>query len=108
MDRHLLVFSSWPQRESAREAAKGLVESRLAACVHILPQASSIYVWEEELHEDQEHLMICKTMQHRYPELERKILACHPYELPEIVALPITGGLPGYLAWVEAYARQSN
>jgi periplasmic divalent cation tolerance protein len=76
--------------------------------VHILPQASSIYFWEEELHEDQEHLMICKTMRRSYPELERKILACHPYELPEIVAFPITEGLPGYLAWIEANTRRSN
>ncbi|MEA3411231.1 MAG: divalent-cation tolerance protein CutA [Pseudomonadota bacterium] len=108
MDQRLLVFSTWPQMDSAREAARELVETRLAACVNILPRATSLYVWDGVIQEDQEHLMIVKTMRHRYAELEHRILARHPYELPEIVAFPITEGLPGYLAWVEAQTRQQN
>jgi len=88
--------------DSAREAARELIEKRYAACVNILPRATSIYSWEDAIQEDQEYLMIVKTTKGRYPRLESALVARHPYELPEIIAFPITEGLPGYLSWIAA------
>ena len=96
----LLVITNLPDRAAAERIADALIGKRLAACVNILAPCRSVYRWKAEVRHDEEHPMLIKTTLERYPELEAEIRAQHPYELPEIVAIPIERGLPGYLAWV--------
>jgi periplasmic divalent cation tolerance protein len=101
----LLVITNLPDRESAEKLAALLVEQRLAACVTILAPCNSVYRWQGEIQHDEEHPLLIKTVQDRYPELELSIRANHPYELPEIIAVLINHGLPAYLQWVESETR---
>ena len=98
----LLVLSNLPDREIALEVANRLVERRLAACVNVLAPCTSVYRWEGKIDTADEVPILIKTSAARYPALEQALRELHPYELPEIVAVPIRGGLPGYLAWVVA------
>ncbi len=96
----LIVFSTFPDEASARKTATRLVEERVAACVSILPGLTSIYRWQEKLEQADETLIMIKTTQEAYSQLESSLKACHPYELPEIIAVGADTGLPGYLHWV--------
>lgn len=98
----LVVFTNLPDRAAAEKLAETLVEQRVAACVNILGPCRSVYRWNGGLQKDDEHLMLIKTSRERYATLEAAIRAAHPYELPEIVAVPIERGLPAYLDWVAA------
>ncbi len=97
----LLVLCTCPDRATAHAIAETLVEGRLAACVNILPGATSVYRWQGKIESATEVLLLIKTRQPRYAGLEAAIRERHPYELPEIVAVPIDNGLPGYLNWIE-------
>ena len=94
-----IVFVSIP-REEAKTFARKLVEERLAACVNIVPKMESYYWWDGKVLEDSESLLLIKTTAMRFDDLQQYIVDRHPYDLPEIVALPITEGLEGYLKWV--------
>lgn len=96
----LLVISNLPDRASAEKLANDLVEKRLAACINILSPCQSVYRWKGAVQSDTEHPMLIKTTRERYAQLEAAIRAGHPYELPEIIALPLAAGLPAYLDWV--------
>lgn len=98
-DAVLLVITHLPDVDSADALAAALVGERLAACVNILPACRSVYRWQGEIERIEEVPLIIKTTAARYAALEAAIRARHPYELPEIVALPLQG-LPDYLAWV--------
>ncbi len=98
----LLVISSLPDESSARQLARHLVESGLAACVNVLAPCASTYRWRGALEEATEVPVLIKTTAQRYAELEAAIRARHPYELPEIVAVPLAHSLPAYLDWVVA------
>jgi periplasmic divalent cation tolerance protein len=98
----LLVLTSLPDEASARTLAAVLVEQRLAACVNILAPCASVYRWRGELETAAEVPLLIKTTRSRYAGLEAAIRARHPYELPEIVAVPVVLGLPGYLDWIAA------
>lgn len=98
----LLVFTTFPDAEGAVRLAAQLVREKLAACVNVLPAMQSFYVWQDQETSGSEHLLLIKTRDAVYPQLEAAILAAHPYELPEIVATSIHRGLPGYLNWIEA------
>ncbi len=98
----LLVLTNLPDEETARRLAEHLVGERLAACVNILAPCRSVYRWDGRVEDATEVPMLVKTVASRYEALEAAIRALHPYELPEIVAVPIAQGLPGYLAWVAA------
>ena len=98
----LLVLTNLPDAEAARALAAQLVEKRLAACVNILAPCRSVYRWRGKVEDAAEVPLLVKTTAARYAELEAAIRASHPYELPEIVAVPIAHGLPEYLAWVAA------
>jgi periplasmic divalent cation tolerance protein len=98
----LLVLTNLPDRAAAERLAKALIEKRVAACVNILAPCLSVFRWKNDVQHDEEHPMLIKTTAERYPELEAAIRAGHPYELPEIVAVPIERGLPAYLEWVAA------
>jgi len=98
----LLVLTNVPDRAVAEKLAELLVERRLAACVNILAPCRSVYRWKDAVQHDEEHPMLIKTTQERYAALEQALRAGHPYELPEIIAVPIERGLPAYLDWVAA------
>lgn len=102
----LLVHCTCPDSESANRLARQMVEPGLAACVNVIPHLTSVYAWEGNIHEDTEVLLLIKTTAKRYHQLERAILESHPYELPEIIAVPIERGLPGYLDWVDQSTKQ--
>jgi periplasmic divalent cation tolerance protein len=104
----LLVFTNLPDRESAEKLAVLLIERRLAACVNILAPCASVYRWQGRIEHGAEHPLLIKTGQDRYAELEASIRANHPYELPEIIAVPITSGLPAYLQWVKSETRHDD
>lgn len=98
----LLVITNLPTREAAEKLADALITQRVAACVNILAPCRSVYRWKEAVQHDEEHPMLIKTSTERYPALEAAVRAGHPYELPEIVAVPIERGLAAYLDWVAA------
>jgi periplasmic divalent cation tolerance protein len=100
LDEVLLVLTSLPDEAQARTLATRLVDERLAACVNILAPCTSVYRWRNAVECAAETPMLIKTTRARYPALEAAARAAHPYELPELVAIPVTRGLAGYLAWV--------
>jgi periplasmic divalent cation tolerance protein len=101
----LLVFTNMPDRASAERLAQSLVEDRLAACVNILAPCRSVYRWKGKIEDAEEHPMLIKTTRDRYASLEAAIRAGHPYELPEIIAVPLAAGFTAYLDWVAAEMR---
>ncbi len=100
MSDALLVFCTCPETAVAERLAETLVGERLAACINILPGLTSVYRWQGQVEHAQEVLLLAKTTADRYPALETRLRALHPYELPEIVAVPLTAGLPAYLNWL--------
>lgn len=96
----LLVFTNLPDRDAALALARALVGRRLAACVNVLAGCTSVYRWQGDIEEAGEVPVLLKTRATRYAEVEAAIRELHPYELPEIVAVPIVRGLPEYLDWV--------
>ncbi len=101
----VLVFTNLPDRDSAEKLADALVEQRVAACVNLLAPCSSVFRWNDALQHATEHPLLIKTTAARYPALEAAIRAGHPYELPEIIAVPVEHGLPAYLDWVAHETR---
>jgi len=104
----LLIMTNLPDRASAETLAASLVDNRLAACVNILPPCRSVYRWKGATEAADEIPMLIKTTETNYAALEAAIRALHPYETPEIIAVPITQGLPDYLAWVAAATRAED
>ena len=104
----LLVLTNLPDRAAAQRLAELLIEKRVAACVNILAPCRSVYRWKGAVQHDEEHPMLIKTTAEGYAALEAAIRAGHPYELPEIIAVPVERGLPAYLDWiaVETGARR--
>ena len=103
---YCLVLSTFPEGEGAAAAARELVERGLAACGNILPGLRSIYIWQGRQEESTEQLLILKTRCDIYPAVEEALRALHPYELPEIRAVPVQAGLATYLAWVDQGVRR--
>ena len=101
----LLVLTNLPDRAAAEKLADMLIDKRLAACCNILAPCRSVYRWKGAVQHDEEHPMLIKTTVERYPEMEKALRAGHPYELPEIVAVPIERGLPAYLEWVASETK---
>ncbi|MFO0569191.1 MAG: divalent-cation tolerance protein CutA [Polyangiaceae bacterium] len=91
--------------EHAERLARGLVAEKLAACVNVLPNLRSFYTWEGKLENSAEVQLIVKTRRSLFPEVEAWLRANHPYEVPEILALPVVAGSPGYLEWLAAATR---
>jgi periplasmic divalent cation tolerance protein len=96
----ILVLTQLPDPASAEALARALVEGRLAACVSIGATARSLYHWRGEIETAHEVPVVVKTTSDAYPAVEEAIRSRHPYELPEIIAVPITDGLPAYLDWI--------
>jgi periplasmic divalent cation tolerance protein len=91
-----------PDQDTATRIAEALVEQRLAACVNIIPAVQSVYRWQGAIERDEEVLLIFKTSDHVWQQLEDAVLALHPYELPEIIAVPIHTGQADYLKWIDS------
>lgn len=97
---HLVVLMTAPSRDAARTLARALVEEQLAACCNIIDRVESIYRWEGSVEEASEVLVVIKTTAERFEALKERALALHPYDLPELIALPIAAGSPAYLDWL--------
>ena len=102
MDSHQyqLVLTTCPDAAAAERIAHALVSERLAACVNVLPIAKSIYLWKGKVESAAEQLLVIKSMARAYRAIQTRILELHPYELPEVIAVPVADGNPNYLAWI--------
>lgn len=98
----ILVITNFPDRASALALAQKLVDARLAACVNVLADCISVYRWQGKIESASEVPVFIKTLVQHYPKVEQAIKAGHPYELPEIIAVPISNGLPAYMQWIAA------
>jgi periplasmic divalent cation tolerance protein len=105
---HALVFCTCPDEQSATRIAEALVDERLAACVNLLPGVTSLYRWEGQMQRDREVLALIKTTGARLALLTERLRALHPYQIPEIIAVPITAGLPDYLSWVTTCTNNTD
>jgi periplasmic divalent cation tolerance protein len=104
---HLLAFATAPTAEAGRLLVRRLVELRLVACGTVVPGGVSIYRWRGAIEEQDEVLVILKTTAERWPELEETLPGLHPYEVPELIALPVVRGHAPYLRWLrEETARE--
>jgi periplasmic divalent cation tolerance protein len=104
---YLLVITTCPGSITAKKIATTLVADQLAACVQIIPGVQSFFRWVGKVDTKDEYLLLIKTTAQRYADLEARITALHPYELPEIVAVPISTGLAGYLSWINDCTQSS-
>lgn len=107
MESVLLVMTNMPDAASADSLARILIEARLAACVNCLPGVRSIYRWQGAVEHAEETTLLIKTVQGRYAELEAAIRTNHPYEVPEIIAIPPSTGWPPYMAWIAQETRKN-
>jgi periplasmic divalent cation tolerance protein len=98
----LLILTTLPERAVAETLARELLAARLAACIHVGAPVRSLYHWRGQIETTDETPLAIKTRAELYPKVQAAILASHPYELPEIVAVPISHALPGYLDWIAA------
>lgn len=107
MDDVVIVVTNLPDRESASRLAHELVAQRLAACVNVLAECDSIYRWKGRVESAREVPVLIKTRSACYGEIEAAIRSLHPYELPEIIAVPVVRGFDDYLQWVADETRVS-
>ncbi|KXK57236.1 MAG: divalent-cation tolerance protein CutA [Chlorobi bacterium] len=96
----IVVLITAPSVDVAQQIAATLVEERLAACCTILPAVRSVYRWEGRVEDAEEVLVLVKTAQEFFPQLQQRVLELHPYQLPEVIAVPVVAGLAGYVDWV--------
>lgn len=98
----VVILITAPSADSAADIARALVEEGLAACGNVIPAIRSIYRWAGEIHDDAEALLVLKTERRLVPALKDRLPALHPYQVPELLVLPVEDGLAGYLEWVGA------
>ncbi|MCP1338765.1 divalent-cation tolerance protein CutA [Idiomarina sp. M1R2S28] len=96
-----LILCTTDSSDSAKQLARSLLEKKLVACVNIVPNMTSIYSWQGELHEDQEWLLLIKSTAERFSDIKSAISAIHPYDSPELISINIEDGLPDYLTWIQ-------
>ncbi|MFN0170165.1 MAG: divalent-cation tolerance protein CutA [Bryobacteraceae bacterium] len=108
MSDPLVVFSTCGSDEEARRIARHLVESRLAACVNIVPAVESVYWWQNHVETAGEWLLIIKTCADLFEPLAAELKSVHSYEIPEILALPVLKGLPSYIQWIHDNVSKVN
>ena len=104
----LLCLCTAPDLATARALADALVGERLAACVNMLPGLESVYRWQGQVERGEEVLLLIKTTRTCLPALQARIVALHPYELPEVLAVESAGGLPAYLDWIASETRSDT
>jgi len=103
---HVVALSTVAKAEDAERIGRALVERRLAACVNVVPGLTSIYRWKGNVEAEAEQLLVIKTRRERVAELKEALVSLHPYEVPELVVLPIEGGHAPYLAWVDESVKE--
>jgi len=96
----LLALSTFPDRETAQRISNQLVTEKLAACANILPAIESVYRWKGEIETGNETLVFFKLSEDQQSTFQEKLRSLHPYEIPEIIFVPVSAGLPEYLRWV--------
>ena len=101
MNKYILVLTTVPDERTGQKIAKQLVEERLSACVTISAASQSLYWWQGKISKEQEHILFIKTKAALFTDLEKKIKDTHPYEIPEIIALPFIKGSTKYLEWID-------
>ena len=99
-EKILLALSTFPDADTARQISNELVTGRFAACANVLPSVESIYRWKDEIESGNETLVLFKLSEDRQSAFQEKLRSLHPYEVPEIIFIPISSGLPEYLRWV--------
>ncbi|WP_197722110.1 divalent-cation tolerance protein CutA [Sulfuriflexus mobilis] len=104
----MLVYCTCPDHATAVSLANTLVDEALAACINIVPGLTSIYHWQGKRETGSEELLMIKTIQEQYPTLQARIVALHPYELPEVIAVSIQAGLPAYLDWIDTSCHRNT
>lgn len=97
-----LVLCTCPDEDVAINIAENIVAQKLAACVNVLPAVYSVYHWQDNVESAKENMILIKTTKEKYASLEQVITSLHPYEVPEIIAIDITSGLPEYLKWIDS------
>lgn len=107
MSDFIQVFTTAGSKENAQEIARALVERRLAGCVQIAGPIHSTYWWQGQVEEAEEYLCLIKAGSALYDELEAAIKEIHPYDTPEILAMPVAAGNPDYLQWLRTELRRS-
>lgn len=96
----IVIMSTCPDEPSAQTIAAALIEDKLAACVNIIAGVTSVYQWQGKIEQSHEQCLIIKTLKHNYAAVERSIQELHPYELPEVISVPISEGSEQYLSWI--------
>src|SRR5215475_2786218 len=104
----LLALSTFPDAEIARRISNQLVSERFAACANILPAIESIYRWKEKIESGNETFVFFKVSEDRQSAFQNKLRSLHPYDVPEIIFLPVAGGLDEYLRWVSENCGQAR
>ena len=107
-ERILLALSTFPDAEIARRISNQLVSERFAACANIFPSVESIYRWKEKIESGNETLVFFKVSENRQSTFQNKLRSLHPYDVPEIVFVPVADGLPEYLKWVSENCAQAR
>ena len=107
-EKILLALSTFPDAETARKISNQLVAERLAACANILPSVESIYRWKEKIESGNETLVFFKLSEDGQSAFQEKLRSLHPYEVPEIIFVPVSNGLPEYLGWVVENCGQAR
>jgi periplasmic divalent cation tolerance protein len=98
---HIIVYITVPSREVGQQIADALLEGKLVACVNIVPEISSIFHWQGSIEQDDELLLIAKTRAALFDRLATTVKRIHPYDVPEVIAMPIVAGSNEYLAWID-------
>jgi periplasmic divalent cation tolerance protein len=104
----IVVLVTAPSAEKAAELARAAVEERLAACGNVVPAVRSIYRWEGKVQDDAEALLVLKSTRARFEALRERIVALHPYAVPEVIAIPMVAGSAPYLDWIAAETRPAH
>ncbi|MGD2119820.1 MAG: divalent-cation tolerance protein CutA [Chromatiales bacterium] len=104
----IIIYCTCPDIATAEKISRQLVEAKLAACVNMLPGVTSIYAWQGKIEQSAEVLLLIKSVQERFVQISALIEDIHPYELPELIAVSIMDGLPGYLDWIKQCTTTKN
>jgi len=106
MEEKILIMITAGSEEEAVRIAKGLLEERLIACANLVQPIRSLYRWKDEVCDDPEVLLLCKSRRHLFNQISEKVTSLHSYEVPEVVALPLVAGHPPYLQWIVDETRE--
>jgi periplasmic divalent cation tolerance protein len=102
MEKYIVVISTVPDEDTGHKIASAILSKRLAACVTMTSASQSLYWWQGKILQEQEHILFIKSQNKLYPNLEKMILELHPYEVPEVISLPVVRGFSRYLDWIAA------